>query len=176
VDPFLGQILVVGFNFAPEGWALCNGQLMSISQNTALFSLLGTFYGGDGVSTFALPNLQGRVVIGQGNGAGLSPYVVGQLGGSQTAALSVANMPAHSHTFNVATDRGTYAYPANKALGGNPDDLMYSHLTSPAAQMDAGVIGNTGGGANGAVPFSIIPPYIALTCIIALTGIFPSRG
>src|SRR5579872_5955703 len=96
-NPFLAEIRIFTGNFAPKGWALCNGQLMSISQNTALFSLLGTYYGGDGVSTFALPDLQGRVPIHQGTGSGLSAYVIGQKSGSESVALAINQIPAHSH-------------------------------------------------------------------------------
>src|SRR5580704_15922794 len=95
--PFLGMIITVGFNFAPRGWALCNGQLMPISQNTALFSLLGTTYGGNGTTTFALPNLQSRVPVHFGQGPGLSPYVIGQSGGAETVALTINQLPAHTH-------------------------------------------------------------------------------
>src|ERR1700691_170359 len=96
-EPFLGEIRIFGFTFNPQGWALCNGQLLSITQNSALFSLLGTYYGGDGRTTFALPNLQGRVPIHQGNGGGLSPYVIRQPGVVETATLTVGNLPAHNH-------------------------------------------------------------------------------
>src|ERR1700722_13608325 len=106
MNPFIGQILMVGFNFAPQGWALCNGQIMPISQNTALFSLLGTYYGGDGVTTFALPNLQSRGPIHQGQGAGLSPYTIGQSGGSEQQALLLANLPAHTHPANCNNTPG----------------------------------------------------------------------
>src|ERR1700722_19289318 len=101
MNPFIGQILMFGFNFAPIGWALCNGQMLSIAQNTALFSLLGTYYGGDGVSTFALPNLQGRVPIHQGSGIGLSPYTIGQSAGSENITLLANQMPTHNHLMGV---------------------------------------------------------------------------
>ena len=98
MESFVGEILLVGFNFAPKGYSMCNGQLLSISQNTALFSLLGTTYGGDGQSTFALPNLQSRVPIHMGQGAGLSPYALGQVGGVESVTLTSAQMPRHNHT------------------------------------------------------------------------------
>src|SRR5271166_3646702 len=101
MEPFLGSLLLVPYNFAPSGWALCNGQLLSISQNTALFSLLGTTYGGDGVSTFALPNLQSRVPIHQGQGTGLSPYVIGQLGGVENVTLLASQIAQHNHLINI---------------------------------------------------------------------------
>src|ERR1700733_2299443 len=111
MEPFLGEIRMVGWNFAANGWALCNGQLMSISQNTALFSLLGTYYGGDGVSTFALPNLQGRVPLHQGNGLGLSPYTIGQSAGSENIPLLANQMPTHNHLMGVSTSSGSVANP-----------------------------------------------------------------
>src|SRR5271170_1941307 len=107
MNQYLGQILMVGFNFAPLGWALCNGQILSIAQNTALFSLLGTIYGGDGVSTFALPNLQSRVPIHQGQGTGLSPYVIGSAGGTENVTLLSTQMPSHNHLINVNNTAGT---------------------------------------------------------------------
>ncbi|MDQ6777385.1 MAG: tail fiber protein, partial [Actinomycetota bacterium] len=101
-EPFLGEVRTFGFNFAPRGWAFCNGQLLPISQNTALFSLLGTQYGGDGIQTFALPDLRGRVGIHQGSGPGLSPYAIGQTGGTETVTLTSNEMPAHNHSVNAS--------------------------------------------------------------------------
>src|SRR2546421_8967515 len=106
-DPFVAEIRIFPFNFAPKGWAWCDGQLLPLSQNTALFSLLGTMYGGDGKSTFALPNLQDTVPNGQGQGPGLEQYVIGQEGGSPTITLLTTEIPAHSHLFNATIDRGT---------------------------------------------------------------------
>src|SRR5262244_2437427 len=97
-DPFLGQVIAVGFNFAPVNWALCNGQLLNISQNDALFNLLGTTFGGDGVNTFGLPDLRGRVPVNQGTGQGLGTYVMGQVGGSESVTLIASNLPQHTHT------------------------------------------------------------------------------
>ena len=177
MDFYLGTILMVGFNFAPQGWALCNGQLMSISQNTALFSLLGTTYGGDGVQTFALPNLQGRVPIHQGNGQGLSPYNIGQLGGVENVSLQTGQMPAHSHSFaqpcNSTEGSATLSTPAGKfnATGGRGASNNIYAATSNAA-MGAGTTGNSGNG----LPVPVIQPYLTVNFIIALTGIFPSRS
>src|ERR1700722_5395883 len=109
--PFLGQIMIVPYNFAPQGWAFCNGQLLSIAQNTALFALIGTIYGGDGRSNFALPNLQGRVPVGAGQGLGLSEYTIGQSGGEQTHTLDLQEMPEHDHALNGSTTTGTTALP-----------------------------------------------------------------
>src|ERR1700729_3145413 len=106
-EPFLGEIRMFGFNFAPQGWAMCNGQTLPISQNAALFSLLGTFYGGDGVTTFQLPNLQSRVAIHEGQGSGLSPYDIGQVGGVETVMLTQNQMPQHSHSVGASSAPGT---------------------------------------------------------------------
>ena len=110
-EPFIGQIIQGGWNFAPRGYAFCNGQLLSIAQNTALFSLLGTTFGGNGTQNFGLPNLQGRVMVGWGNGAGLSPYVIGQTAGTETVTLSTPNLPAHTHQLNVASVKATLQVP-----------------------------------------------------------------
>lgn len=116
MDPFLGEIRMVGFNFAPVGWALCNGQLLSISQYAALFSLLGTMFGGNGTSTFALPNLQSRVPIHQGQGLGLSSYVMGQQAGTENVTLTVSQIPAHNHMVGVSNLPGSASDPTNNIL------------------------------------------------------------
>lgn len=169
-DPFLGEIRIFGFNFAPFGWAMCNGQLMAISQNTALFSLLGTFYGGDGRTTFALPNLQSRVPIHMGQGAGLSPYVIGQQGGTETTTLTVAQIPAHSHPVNANNSAGTFARPLDHFPARTTGEA-YAAATD-GTTMDPSMIGNTGG----SQPFNNVQPYLVLTFCIALSGIFPSRS
>src|SRR5580658_742842 len=117
--PYVGEIRMFGFGFAPQGWALCNGQLLPINQNQALFSLLGTTYGGDGRTTFALPDLQGRVPIHMGQGAGLSPYVMGQVGGVENVTLTIAQIPAHTHTVNGQSSLGTLATPVSSNGNGN---------------------------------------------------------
>jgi microcystin-dependent protein len=166
-EPFIGEIKFVGFNFAPNGWALCDGQLLPISQNTALFSLLGTQFGGNGQTTFALPDLRGRVPVHQGNGPGLTPRSIGEVGGQESVALGVAQLPPHSHGAYAAsgdqsTDRPGGAVPAR---GG-----VYS-TASPDAQLSPQAIGPTGGGQ----PFATQPPFLVGTFIIALVGIYPSR-
>jgi microcystin-dependent protein len=177
MDQYIGQILMVGFNFAPVGWALCNGQLLSIAQNTALFSLLGTTYGGDGIQTFALPNLQSRVPIHQGQGTGLSPYVIGQAGGTENVSLQVNNLPAHNHPANCNNGLGTVPDPTNaywaQVASGQRDPVSYSAYT-PATnkQMAPTAIGMTGNN----VPVPNIQPYLCINFIIALQGIFPSRS
>jgi microcystin-dependent protein len=179
-EPFIGELRTFGFNFAPVNWALCNGQLMSIAQNTALFSLLGTTYGGDGVSTFALPNLQSRVAIHMGQGQGLSNYTIGQLGGVETVTLTQQQMPQHTHTFQASTTKATTQVPAAQSMIAHSDDTSAKASTPaifiPAASSTNAV--NLAGlaPAGGSQPFSIIQPYLTLNVCIALQGIFPSRN
>ena len=177
MNPFIGQILMVGFNFAPVGWALCNGQLLTIAQYTALFSLLGTMYGGDGRTNFALPNLQGRVPIHQGESVGTSEYVVGMSGGVEHVTLLVNNLPAHSHTANCSTTLGPNSDPAKGVwaqanTGGSTPTATPSYATSVNAQMAPTAIGTTGG----SQPITVVQPFLCVNFIIALEGIFPSRN
>ena len=162
-DNFVGEISLTAFNFAPKGWAFCNGQLMSISQNTALFSLLGTYYGGDGRSTFALPNLQGQAVVGQGQGPGLSDHFIGETGGEESVTLLTSEMPSHTHTTQAAGDQ-TSVRPAGLA----PAPGGY-YGTPNAATMFTNPTG-------GSMPHNNMQPYLVLNYIIALQGIFPPRG
>ncbi|GAA1934460.1 phage tail protein [Nocardioides hwasunensis] len=174
-DPFLAEIRAFAGGYAPQGWALCNGQLMPISQNTALFSLLGITYGGDGRSTFALPNLQGRAPVQHGQGPGLSQYVLGQQAGSATHTLVQAEMPAHSHAVQATTGAGTSSDPADAIFAtsryGRVATNLYSTTGSPAATMRPDAVVPTGGGQ----PHNNRPPYLVLSFIIALQGIFPQR-
>ncbi|HEY2084305.1 MAG TPA: tail fiber protein [Verrucomicrobiae bacterium] len=171
--PFLGEIRMFGGNFAPRGYALCNGQLLSIAQNTALFSLLGTTYGGDGVSNFALPNLQGRVPIHFGNGAGLSPYYLGQQAGTEAVTLNLNQMPIHSHPVNSTGAGGNQASPVGNlpAIESTGTSLNYSNAGS-SGQMSPSTIGTAGGNQ----PFTVVQPYLTINFIIALQGIYPSRN
>jgi microcystin-dependent protein len=170
-EPFLGEIRMFGGNFAPRGWALCNGQLLPISQNTALFSLLGTTFGGDGVSTFGLPNLQGRVPIHWGQGAGLSNYNLGQVGGAENVTLQVAQMPAHSHLVSSDSgDTGASSHPNGQLLASSGANAIYNKNAD--STMLPSMIQNTGGNQ----PHANVQPYLSVTFMIALQGIYPSRN
>jgi len=172
-NPFLAEIRIFTGNFAPKGWALCDGQLMPISQNTALFSLLGTTYGGDGKSNFALPNMQGSAPMQPGQGAGLSLRDLGETGGEQTVTLLQTEMPAHSHGVQAATAGGLPG-PGNNTWGsglrGHPGS--YAAASGSTVQMNA--FGTSIAGGN--LPHNNMPPFLGLTFIIALQGVFPARS
>jgi microcystin-dependent protein len=177
-DPYVGEIRMFGGNFAPVGWALCNGQLLNISTNAALFSLLGTNFGGNGQTTFGLPNLQGRVPIHWGNGAGLSPYTLGQNAGVETITLAQNQIPAHSHLINCVNGSNANSIKPSGAYPGSITSSVtttkvdaYSSAT-PDAQMNAAAVSVIGG----SQPHQNIQPYLCVTFIIALVGIFPSRN
>jgi microcystin-dependent protein len=171
-EPFLGEIRVFCGTFAPQGYAMCNGQLLSIAQNTALFSILGTFYGGNGVSNFALPDLRGRAALHIGQGSGLSPYVLGEQGGEEGHTLTVGEMPAHSHAMAAATTETT-ATPSPSVVLGTPSALAPAYaVPSSLAQLAPNSVSpayTTGAHENR-------QPYLVLNYIIALNGIFPSRN
>jgi microcystin-dependent protein len=170
-DPFIAEIRIFGGNFAPVGWALCNGQLLPISQNTALFSLLGTYYGGDGKSTFGLPDLGGRVPIQQGQGPGLSPYDLGQMGGSTTTTLLASEMPQHTHVISAsATDAG------DRSPAGERFAVGVGGINEYAAGANGTVLAPEAVTAfGGSQPHNNLQPYLTLTFIIALQGIYPQR-
>ncbi|MDR3775212.1 MAG: tail fiber protein [Terracidiphilus sp.] len=173
-DQFVAEIRVFPFNFAPVGWAQCNGQLLAISQNTALFSLVGTFYGGDGKSTFALPNLQGCFPINQGQGPGLSQYFIGETGGSATVTLLQTEIPSHSHVVNCAATEGTPS-PAGAIFGGGGRGKQPAYAAPPptgAVNMSASAVAAAGGNQ----PHDNMPPFVALNFCIAMQGIYPSRS
>ena len=171
-DFFLGTIRLVGFNFAPFGWALCQGQPVAIADNPALFSLFGTYFGGDGVNTFNLPDLRGRVAVGQGQGPGLSNYVQGQAGGVEAVALTAGQAPAHSHAL-MAAGNVTSANPGPSLALGTPEAAVRMYGGSGAATpLAPGSIGLFGSG----LPHENRQPYLALNYIVALSGIFPSRS
>lgn len=173
MDPLLASILLFAGNFEPRGWAYCDGRLLSISQNTAVFSLLGTTYGGDGRTTFALPDLRGRTPIGAGQGPGLSNVILGEAGGVESTTLTINQMPQHTHTLGAQTAAGDTSDPTN-ALPANTGalDREYKGNTTANATMNASAIGISGG----SQPFSIRNPYLGMNYIIALEGIFPSRN
>ena len=173
-DAYIGEIIMFAGNFAPKNWALCDGQLLSIAQNTALFSILGTTYGGDGRVTFGLPDLRGRVAIHAGQGPGQPAYTLGQMSGAPTATLTINQMPAHNHSLmadaNAAsTTDPSGAYLGNIGAGNTP--AIYSP-GPPAAAMGPQSISIAGG----SQPFSIMQPYNTINYIICLYGIFPSRN
>jgi microcystin-dependent protein len=169
-EPFLGMVILVPYNFAPNGWAFCNGQLLPISQYTALFSLLGTTFGGNGTSNFALPDLRGRVPNSSGQGPGLSFYNLGQVGGTEQVTLTIAQMPSHSHLVNDNDSSAGQTRPLNN-FPGKPAAGVYE-TTSDGSTMNAKMIANTGG----SQPFPSLSPYLTMNYCIALTGVFPSRN
>lgn len=167
-NPFLAEIRIVPFNFAPKGWALCDGQVMAISQNTALFSLLGTTYGGDGQSNFALPDLQGRAPMHAGQGPGLTDRMLGEQAGEDTVTLLTSEMPSHSHTFTAATAAATEPDPEGAVLATSGSQ---AYGTGSAVAM-ADAISTAGGGQ----PHENMQPYLTLNFVIALSGVFPARS
>ena len=177
-DAFLGEIRMTGFNFAPSGWALCDGQILAISSNAALFSLLGTTYGGDGVQTFNLPNLQSRVPIHQGNGLGLSQYVMGQSAGTESVTLLQNQMPQHNHLLEVSNASGTVSDPTNALPAqintGTPrsPNFVNAYTAGATGNMAVSAISLAGGN----LPHNNVQPYLVVNFIIALQGIYPSRG
>ena len=172
MESFLASIIIFAGNFAPRGWAFCDGQLLSIAQNTALFSLLGTTFGGDGVTNFALPDLRGRVPLHPGQGPGLSSYLLGQPGGSENTSLLPANLPSHNHPLNAVSEAGSASSPAGAFLG-NSGALDKEYATSGTmVAMNANAIGNAGQ----SQPIGNLQPYLAINFIITLEGIYPSRN
>lgn len=170
-DAFVGEIRLFAGNYAPTGWAVCNGQLLPISQNTALFSLLGTTYGGDGKSTFALPNLQGQMPLGAGNGPGLTPRSLGETGGESQHTLTLAEMPQHNHAVQSAAAPDS-KQPGPQALWArSSDNAALYHAQGNPATMGANVVQANGAG----WAHNNQPPGLVLTFIIAMQGIFPPR-
>jgi len=173
MNPFLAEIRIFTGNFAPLGWALCNGQLLPISQNTALFALLGTTYGGDGRTTFALPNLQGTAPMHTGQAPGLSLRDLGEQSGEPSVTLLQTEMPAHSHALMATNQLQQLPDPQNHTLArANANAYLQSPSAASFTQMSAAAIGTTGG----SLPHNNMPPYLTLTFIIALQGVFPARS
>lgn len=204
MEPYMGQIMQVGFSFAPRGWMTCSGQIMSIAQNTALFSLLGTTFGGNGSSTFGLPDARGRTFIGTGQGPGLPPYSIGEIAGTPSTTLLIPNMPAHNHAA-VFTPTGSvtgsmqaksgvgYAQETDAPSEGAFLGTVAENDTLPRFYVPAGtpgtavnlagmIVTSTLGGTvtvginGGSQPISIMQPYLAITTVIAVNGVFPSRN
>lgn len=180
-EPFLGQLATFGFNFAPTGWATCQGQVLPISQYSALFALLGTNYGGNGTSNFQLPNLQGCVAVGQGSLPGGSTYEIGEIGGLNTVTLTSGQMPLHSHALNGTTGEAGVATPGGNTLatpvkGAGREAVRGSiyNTVAPNLGLAAKTIGQSG--TNTPLPHNNVQPYLAITYCIALTGKFPPRN
>ena len=169
----IGEIRMFAGNFAPRSWALCQGQLLSIAQNTALFSILGTTYGGNGQTTFGLPDLQSRVPVGAGRGPGLSDYQLGQAGGVESVTLAPGNVPAHVHTIGANVGPGTTPSPSGNVMAAatdaNRNGLNLYATAANAAMASTGPAGSS-------TPFGIVQPYLGINYIICLEGIFPSRN
>jgi microcystin-dependent protein len=171
-EPFLGEIRIVGFNFPPRGWAFCDGQLLPISSNTALFSLLGTTYGGDGRTTFGLPDMRGRMPMHSGTGPGLDPVQLGQKGGQNDTTLNINQMPPHTHQVECTSEDGeTDEAPDSFLAKGANGETIYSS-GSDGSRMNSGMITPAGAGQ----PFSIMSPFIGVHYIIALQGIIPAAA
>lgn len=171
MEPFIGEIKLFGGNFAPRGWAFCEGQLLSIAQNSALFSILGTTYGGDGITTFALPDLRGRVAIHPGTGPGLTSHSLGQRGGAEEITLNTGNLPPHSHTLSPGASAGAAETgdPANAFPAASSEDVYSSASDTTMGESTTSSVGS-------GTPVSNVQPYLALNWIIALVGVFPSRS
>jgi microcystin-dependent protein len=171
-DPFVAEIRIFPFNFPPTGWAFCNGQLMPLSQNTALFSLLGTVYGGDGKSTFALPDLQGSAAMHPGQGQGLSLRDLGEIGGTETVTLLVSEMPAHNHfLMTAAGDIAESNDPTNKAMTRSTNGNAYTTTIANTQAMAPQALAPNGA----SLPHNNMQPYLTLNFCIALQGVFPAR-
>jgi microcystin-dependent protein len=176
MNPYVAEIRIFAGNFAPTGWALCQGQIIPISQNTALFSLIGTSYGGDGVSTFALPNLQGSAPMHQGQGNGLSQRVLGETGGEDAVTVVTSEMPNHSHLVNASGAQGDETFPGDnffaEARSGRALLKPYATTDAPNTAMASSAVGPAGS----SQPHNNLQPYLGITFIIALVGVFPPRN
>ena len=175
-EPYIAEIKMFGGNFAPRNYALCNGQIMAISQNTALFSLLGTTYGGNGTTTFALPNMQGRAPVHQGNGAGIDPVSLGEMAGGPSVTLTTGNLPQHTHPISgaIIANSNPGETPASNTLFTNsaPNQLYAAALGTGGLNLAPQTITMAGG----SLPHNNMQPYLAVSFIIALQGVFPARN
>ncbi len=170
MEPFLGQIQAFGFNFPPRGWAFCDGALLPVAQNTALFSLLGTTFGGDGRTTFALPDLRGRSIVHVGSGPGLDTLTWGEKGGAYQKGLTIGNLPAHTHTVAVSTAAGEEANPQNNVIANHA--TAFNEDATASAFMKGSAVSTVGG----SQAFNIRNPFLGIYVSIALEGIYPSRS
>jgi microcystin-dependent protein len=166
---FVGEVRLVGFNFAPEGWSVCNGSLIGIDQNSTLFNLIGTTYGGNGQTTFALPNLQGRIPIHQGSN-GVNVYTIGQVGGVEQVTIGINQYPSHSHSLMASTNAGSSNAPANNTVG---NSLNAYTADAPTSAMYSAMVGASGGSN---LPHDNRQPFLVLNWVISLYGIYPSQG
>ena len=171
-DPYVGEIRMVGFNFAPQGWAFCDGSLMSISQNEVLFTLIGTTYGGDGQQTFALPDLRGRRFVHAGTDRSGTPWVQGQVGGTETVTLTAGQLPAHTHPPIAASTSGTTSTPSGTVWAGAQGAVLPYSSSAPNIAMNPGLVDAAGQG----LPHENMAPFLVINFVIALFGIFPSQN
>ena len=169
-QPFIGEVVCGGWNFCPQGWAECSGQLMPIAENDALFALIGTTYGGDGQTTFALPNIQSRTMVGQGQGAGLSSKVIGETGGVESVTLTPSQIPSHTHAMVAHMGAEKSASPTNRIAGPAPISAPVYTGTAPNTTLKASTLSSVGG----SQPHNNLQPYLAVKCCISLFGVFPS--
>nr|WP_314845273.1 tail fiber protein [uncultured Microbacterium sp.] len=172
-EPFVGEIRTVGFSYAPLNWAMCNGQLLPISQNTALFAILGTNYGGDGRATFALPNLNGAFAIGRGRGPGLTERYVGEIGGARSVTLTQNEMPSHAHQANAVPAPGTSGDPQGRRWAQSRYGRAARETYAPTR--DTSLAPDALAPAGGSLPHNNMPPYVGMYFVIALNGVFPPR-
>ncbi|MFN0201234.1 MAG: phage tail protein [Bacteroidia bacterium] len=181
MEGYIGEVIMFAGNFAPRNWAFCQGQIINIASNTALFSILGTNYGGNGSQTFALPNFSGRVAIGAGNGAGLSNYQIGQVGGSEMTTLTPANLPAHTHLISAtlkanAAEANSTKNAAGAFWGFDENQTAYGTASDLTMAADAVTVNGTLANTGANVPFTNMQPYIGMNFVICTYGIYPSRN
>lgn len=172
MDQYVGELRMFAGTFAPDGWNMCDGSVLPISQYEVLYTLLGTTYGGDGVSTFAVPDLRGRVPVGQGT-LGSDTYVIGSVGGTEIVTITQQQLPAHSHSLVTSTAVGDSADPTDRVMAAAPEDCKFYYAGEGATSLNAGHIPASGGSS---LPHNNMQPYLAVNYIIALIGIFPSQG